>query len=261
MNISFRESFLLKKIPEMEGAFGFLATYKSLPKGTVIKVLNSESNLKRRNIKRLLRGNFIENSGYPLDYYSVDEHFRGFIMLYFDKALTFEEEIKNAHFTHREKMKAAIDCARQLKQLHKQGFLFNDIALSNQLIDKDGGHLVDFDAVTKGQNETSVETHYDLILGGTKLSSSYNLDRLYQAITNLSLLYGIDLEEIIIKMPNIKSIIGIFKENKDIYYLLESYLSNDNNSPYFDVLEKSLQDENRILVESAKIYRKTNNLV
>ena len=62
-------------------------------------------------------------------------------------------------------------------------------------------------------------------------------------------------------MPNIKSIIGIFKENKDIYYLLESYLSNDNNSPYFDVLEKSLQDENRILVESAKIYRKTNNLV
>ena len=38
MNISFKESYFIKKLPNMRGSFGYLATYKSLPKGTVIKV-------------------------------------------------------------------------------------------------------------------------------------------------------------------------------------------------------------------------------
>ena len=38
MNISFKESCFIKKLPNMEGAFGYLATHKTLPNGKVIKV-------------------------------------------------------------------------------------------------------------------------------------------------------------------------------------------------------------------------------
>ena len=50
MNISFKESYFIKKLPNMRGSFGYLATYKSLPKGTVIKVINdiSEENIRNK---------------------------------------------------------------------------------------------------------------------------------------------------------------------------------------------------------------------
>ena len=51
------------------------------------------------------------------------------------------------------------------------------------------------------------------------------------------------------------------EDNKEIFNLLYSYLSCDSSKPYFDVLKDSLEDEEKIIFESAKIYRKTNNLV
>ena len=68
-------------------------------------------------------------------------------------------------FTHKERLKASIDCTRQLKELHNKGFFLNDIALSNSHIDKDGGHLIDFDSATK-RSPKKTESHYELTLNG-----------------------------------------------------------------------------------------------
>ena len=62
-------------------------------------------------------------------------------------------------FTHKERLKATLDCTNQLKELHNKGYLLNDIALTNQLIDKDGGHLIDFDSATK-ISPKKTESHY-----------------------------------------------------------------------------------------------------
>ena len=51
------------------------------------------------------------------------------------------------------------------------------------------------------------------------------------------------------------------KDNKEIFNLLYSYLSSDSSKPYFDILKDNLKDEEKVMFESAKIYRKTNNLV
>ena len=182
-------------------------------------------------------------------------------MPFFNKAYTFDYVINREMFTHEERLKAAIDCTIQLKQFHKKGYFLNDIALSNQRKKKKGGHLIDFDAASKS-NSKKTESHYNLTLNGRKLNPSYNTDKIRQALTNLSLIYKINFEEIINdKTTDINSLFSLFKDNKEIFNLLYSYLSSDSSKPYFDILKDNLKDEEKVMFESAKIYRKTNNLV
>lgn len=203
----------------------------------------------------------IQGSGYPLEEYRVDNKLQGFIMYHYPHAYTFDYVINRNMFTHRERLKASIDCARQLKELHNKGYLLNDIALTNQLIDKDGGHLIDFDAASKGI-PTKIENHYELTLNRRILCPSYNNDKIKQALTNLSLIYKINFEEVINdRTTDVNSLFSLFKDNNEIFNLLSNYLSNDSSTPYFDVLEDILNDEEKVIFESDKIYRKTNNLV
>ena len=260
MNISFRESCFVKKIPNMEGAFGYLATHKTLPNGTVIKVINNLSLEKESIIKELVNEKEIEGSGYPIDEYKVDNKLQGFIMYYYNHSYTFSYVINRDMFSHEEKLKASIDCTNQLKELHNKGYLLNDIALSNSLIDKEGGHLIDFDGATKNSPKKA-ESHYELTINGKIIRTSYNTDKLKQALTNLSLIYNINLEEIIHYRTNdVNSIFSLFKDNKEVFNLLYSYLSCDNSKPYFEELKDTLKDEDKVMFESAKIYRKINKL-
>ena len=247
MNLNYVNSLKIKKIPNMNGSFGFLATHKSLVKGQVIKVLNTSYREKREIIKKLLKESCIEGSGYPLDEYLVNDKFKN--------------AINNEIFTYQERLKASLNCTDQLKQIHQRHFIFNDVSLSNQLIDKKGGHLVDLDAITP-LNAKKIETHYNITLNGILLNPSYNLDKIEQALTNLSLIYQIDFEEVMSNRTNdVKSLFSLFKDNKDIYNLLYSYLSCDNTKPYFDILSKTLEDEERVNHQKNKIYKKIQKLV
>ena len=84
-------------------------------------------------------------------------------MPYYPHSHTFDYIINRDMFTHSERLKASTDCTIQLKELHNKGFFLNDIALSNSLIDKDGGHLIDFDSATK-RSPRKTESHYELTL-------------------------------------------------------------------------------------------------
>ena len=94
------------------------------------------------------------------------------------------------------------------------------------------------------------------------LSPSYNTDKIKQALTNLSIIYGINFEEVIKdRSTDVNSLFSLFKDNKEIFNLLYSYLSCDSSKPYFDVLKDTLEDKEKVMFERDKIYRKTNNLV
>ena len=199
MNISFREACFIKKLPNMEGSFGYLATHKTLPNGTVIKVINNLTKEKESTIRELLGEKKIEGSGYPIDEYSVDNKLQGFIMPYYSHSHTFDYIVNRDMFTH-----------------------------------------------------------YELTLNGKMLRPNYNTDKLKQALTNLSIIYGINFEKVINdRTTDVNSLFSLFKDNKEIY----SYLSCDSSKPYFDVLIDTLEDEEKVIFESAKIYRKTNSLV
>ena len=210
------------------------------------------------NLEYLINKPYILGSGIPIDEFFINDSFKGVVINYFKDAVSFS---KVNNFSIEEKIKACNDISRQLNELHDYGMCFNDIQCDNLLIDKDGGHLIDFDSATK-RSPKKTESHYELTLNGRMLSPSYNTDKLKQALTNLSLIYKINFEEIINDRTNdINSLFSLFKDNKEIFNLLYSYLSCDNSKPYFDVLKDSLEDEEKIIFESAKIYRKTNNLV
>lgn len=261
MNISFKESFYVKKIPNKSGSFGYLAKHRHLEDNMAIKIVNNLALNKEAVLKSLLSKDYINESGYPVDTYEVDNVTKGYIIRYFDKSHTFDYCITRDNFTHNERVKASIDCSKQLKQLHSYGFLFNDISSKNQLIDEDSGHLIDFDAATKGKAKL-VETSFNLSLNGRTLLPSQNLDKLKQALVNLSLIYQIDIEELIAnRSSDVNTLFSIFKDNKEVYKLLYSYLSCDDTKPYFDILENYLQDEEKVAYDRATVYKKTLTLI
>ena len=98
MNISFKESCFIKKLPNMEGAFGYLATHKTLTDGTVIKVINNLTKEKESTIRELIGDKKIEGSGYPIDEYKVDNKLQGFIMPYYPHSHTFDYIINRDMF-------------------------------------------------------------------------------------------------------------------------------------------------------------------
>ena len=90
------------------------------------------------------------------------------------------------------------------------------------MIDKDGGHLIDFDSATK-RSPKKTESHYELTLNGKMLRPNYNTDKLKQALTNLSIIYGINFEKVIKdRTTDVNSLFSLFKDNKKIFNLLYS---------------------------------------
>ncbi len=261
MNISYKEYLNLTRIPNMEGAFGYLVTHNDLKDNTVIKVVNDINIEKTSMLAFLLCKDFIKDSGYPIDLFRVENEIKGYLLKFYPNSCNFYCVVKGSEFTYQERLKASLDCTEQLRQVHSYNLLFNDIALKNLLIDKKGGHLIDFDAITH-EYMSDGERHYDLTNNYFILPSGYNLEKLKLAITNLSLIYEIDLEEMILDgTMEAKSIISLFKDNKDIYDLLESYLGSDTNTPYFDILRESLKDEEKANYEKGKIRKRFLNSI
>ena len=65
------------------------------------------------------------------------------------------------------------------------------------------------------QQTLKTESHYELTLNGRMLSPSYNTDKLKQALTNLSLIYKINFEEVINDRTNdVNSLFSLFKDNR-----------------------------------------------
>ena len=68
-----------------------------------------------------------------------------------------------------------------------------------------------------------IESHYNLTLNGRKLNPSYNTDKIRQALTNLSLIYKINFEEIIKdRTDDVNSLFSLFKDTKKslIFYIV-----------------------------------------
>ena len=157
------------------------------------------------------------------------------------------EEIDNSNIKNvLENLVASID----------EGCSFSDALKANEAFDEYMINLVNI-GETSGNMDTVMASLSDYYFRIDDIT-----DKLKQALTNLALIYKINFEEVINDRTNdINSLFSLFKDNKEVFNLLYSYLSCDNSKPYFDVLKDSLEDEEKIIFESDKIYRKTNNLV
>ena len=137
----------------------------------------------------LLNKPYILGSGLPIDEFFIDGSFKGIVIKYFEDAVPFSSA---TNFSITEKFKACIDISRQLNILHSYGMCFNDIQSDNLLIDKDGGHLIDFDNSSFfGSLKSSCRYKLKDASGNTFLSS-VEVDLYKALICYLSLFYHID---------------------------------------------------------------------
>lgn len=136
---------------------------------------------------------YIENSGEPIDDLIIDGEYKGIVMYYFKDAIPFA---KASYFPLDKKIKAITDTDNQLNTLHRYDLCFNDVHTSNLLIDSNGGHLIDFDSVTFGDEELSY-TRFYLSYKDEIFDVSFNADNYKALISYFSLIYGIELEKVL----------------------------------------------------------------
>ena len=138
---------------------------------------------------------YIENSGEPIDDLIIDEEYKGIVMYYFKDAIPFA---KASHFLLDKKIKAITDTDNQLNTLHRYNLCFNDVHTSNLLIDSNGGYLIDFDSVAFCDDDISY-TRFYLYYKDKNFDVSFNADNYKALISYFSLIYGIELENILVK--------------------------------------------------------------
>lgn len=214
------------------------------------------------NLEYLINKPYILGSGIPIDEFFINDSFKGVVINYFKDAVSFS---KASNFSIEEKIKACNDISRQLNELHDYGMCFNDIQCDNLLIDKDGGHLIDFDSSTF-VGSTEYSCRYRLIdTDGNDVLSSVNGDLYKALICYLSIFYNMDLEKML-KYNGILSVSAVSNlfENTSIEELVSNItkdIFSDNNEllPNMEVFLPFILDEERFNYDSEKIKKKIKN--
>ncbi len=212
------------------------------------------------NLEYLINNIYILGSGIPIDEFFVNDRFKGIVTKYFKDAVSFS---KASSFSIEEKVKACNDISRQLNELHSYGMCFNDIQCDNLLIDKDGGHLIDFDS-SSFIGSTEYSCRYRL---RDDLLSSVKTDLYKALICYLSIFYNMDLEKML-KYNGVLSVseVSYLFENtsiEDVVSDITKYIFSDNKEmlPSMEVFLPFLSDEDRvnydinILKDKVKILR------
>ena len=145
----------------------------------------------KKKFDYLLSFPYIEGSGEPLELLFINDLYEGVITKEFKDAVPFS---KGTDFSIEEKCNASIDIDKQLSILHSYNMCFNDIHSDNLLIDKNGGHLIDFDEIDY-VGGTSYTPKYKLgNSDGNVFSSSEKVDLYKALLCYLSLFYNLDIE-------------------------------------------------------------------
>ena len=133
----------------------------------------------------------IEGSGELLDKLFINNLYQGIVTKEFKDAVPFSN---GKCFSIREKSKACLDIDKQLTTLHSYNMCFNDIHSDNLLIDKSGGHLIDFDEIDYFGG-SSYSPKYRLgNSDGNTFSGSVKVDLYKSLLWYLGLFYNLDIE-------------------------------------------------------------------
>ncbi len=216
---------------------------------------------REKSIDYLLTFSTISHSGYPLEALFIDENFNGYITYFFANSKSFDT-LNEGTFTLFEMVKAIGDVSLQLRQIHHRGIIFNDMNSANQLIDHEGGHIIDFEDIRLPKQNYVPMEKYSLRYNGKILSANQKVDQLKQYIANLSLLYQMNLDKYYGVWGYVEDMPNLFSFNRNISEFLEEQLQHleDPNTKlleYFDILLPTFDDEERITFEGQVLRQRT----
>lgn len=183
--------------------------------------------------------------------------FLGYSMEYIPGCKTFKDAIGDGEITHDIRVKAINGVYSKLKLLHKCDILVGDMHSRNVIFNNNDGYIVDLDEVRfKGEDDFKFEEFYQLKFSEDspqiKVASAYT-DNIKAMISCLSLLYGVDFEDLIhdkvLRIDELRDAIdvvisdGEFKG--DVFRLLDSR----DEVIYFDEIlaKQNIAKKNEVL--------------
>ncbi len=148
--------------------------------------------LVKNKFEYLLNFPYIKNSGELLAELFINDFYEGIVIKEFKDAVPFS---KGKVFSLHDKIKACLDIDKQLSILHDYRMCFNDIHSDNLLIDKNGGHLIDFDEIDYFGGSSYLPKFRLGNSDGNTFSGSVSVDLYKALICYLELFYNLNIEE------------------------------------------------------------------
>lgn len=200
-------------------------------------------------IQRFQKLSYDKVNAFPVGEIFIDKKSRGYLSKYYEDAVNFSDELCSV-IPYDIRYQATLDISSQLRFLHENGFIVNDVRLANNLISfrEQCGVMIDFeDMILEDDYRTTTSTYYYFYESGTghDLPPSKWEDAKKQFICNTSLLLGIDLEKAFISDNNIYNLVVKFSFDKDIYDFSRT-LFNSDEVLYFDEIASRFRDEERV---------------
>lgn len=233
--------FALKK-----GNRALFSTMKISNEEFLLKVFKRCSEEKIKVVDRLLDLSYNGIHVFPVGKVYVHGRDEGYLCHYYMAAVDFSDAL-SLFFPYNLKYQATFDTSSQLRFLHQNGFIANDIRLNNNILSCSSHHgmMVDFedmiledDYVKKGASYRFYDEKREV------LPSSKWDDAKKQFICNTSLLTGINFESIVISKSQAE-FLSYFHFDKEVYDFSSSLFENEEIH-YFDEIAPKFQDEEKV---------------
>lgn len=259
-----REKELKNKYTKLSSRGANGNVYLNSDETEIIKIFKSLYNIERRKktLDYLMMFPLIEGCAYPKDIVIENGFFAGYTADYYKDSCEFGSW-GTYNYSFDEKIKAIRDVDFQLKELHDRNVIFHDINNCNLLIDKNGGHIIDFEDVICPNIIGRYLSKYILKHQERKLGYSKQEDQFKLLISSLNLLYGVKFEKFFTGERDIDNILFFIKENKELYEFVENYFASfswysDETFPYLsEVIDKIDEEKVKHTVRKIKFRTRT----
>ena len=164
----------------------------------------------------------------------------GYSMEFIPGCITFKDAIGDESYSHEDKVKAINGIFSKLKMLHKCDILVGDMHAQNIMFNGQDGYIVDLDEVRFKEDANKFESTYKLQSeDGTVIDEeSYYTDNVKATVCALSLLYGVDFEDIMhhgtMKISDLKAAIDVVISDGDFKGDVFKLLDSRDEVIYFD---------------------------
>ena len=155
---------------------------------------------------------------------------------------TFKDAIGDEKISHDTRVKAINGVYSKLKQLHKCDIFVGDMHSRNVIFNNDDGFIIDLDEVRfKGEDDFKFEELYQLKFDENspqiKVASAYT-DNIKAMVSCLSLLYGVDFEELVhdkvLRIDELRDTIDVVISDGDFKGEVFKIIDSHDEVIYFD---------------------------
>lgn len=210
----------------------------------LLKIFDKCTDDKRTVIDRFRNLSYEGVNAFPTGKVYVYNRDEGYVSKYYEGAVDFSDDLCSI-IPYDVRYQATLDICSQLRFLHMNGFIANDIRLANNLVSfrERCGLMIDFEDMIL-EDDYHYKPSYYHFHNFSSIWTTKSEDVRKQFICNVSLLLNENLEKFCI-VNNQNKFLERFSFDKDIYDFAET-LFNSEEVLYFDEIAPKFRDEEKV---------------